>query len=130
MEYLIRLPETLPGANHAVFAWTWINASGNREFYMNCVDIKIRGKPGSFIGRAMTVANYGPDTPAIPEFYGDYNTGINHYINSPNVTVVGHGSDEFEDSAYLASKDTSSNGSDDNDNDDDSDDEVEDGDNG
>ncbi|KAJ2889637.1 hypothetical protein IWW38_004590, partial [Coemansia aciculifera] len=100
MEYLIALPDTLPGANHAVFAWTWVNASGNREFYMNCVDIKIVGKPGWFVGRRMTVANYGPNTPAIPEFYGDYNTGINHYINSPNVTVVGNGSDEFEDLEY------------------------------
>ncbi|KAJ2340177.1 hypothetical protein GGH92_006385 [Coemansia sp. RSA 2673] len=116
MAYSITLPESLPGANHAVFAWTWVNASGNREFYMNCADIKISGRPGSFTGRRMTVANYGPDTPVIPEFYGYYNTGINYYINSHNVTVVGYGSDEFEDLAYVADK--SNNNSDDTYNDD------------
>ncbi|KAJ2750841.1 hypothetical protein GGI19_004867 [Coemansia pectinata] len=110
MEYSITLPESLPGANHAVFAWTWVNASGNREFYMNCADVKISGKPGSFTGRRMTVANYGPDTPVIPEFYGDYNTGINYYINSHNVTVIGYGSDEFEDLAYVASNGEGSKG--------------------
>ncbi|KAJ2692933.1 hypothetical protein H4218_006228 [Coemansia sp. IMI 209128] len=103
LEYSIALPETLPGANHAVFAWTWVNASGNREFYMNCADVKISGKPGSFTGRKMTVANYGPDAPTIPEFYGYYNTGISYYINSRNVTVIGYGSDEFEDLTYVTS---------------------------
>ncbi|KAJ1997971.1 hypothetical protein GGI04_005198 [Coemansia thaxteri] len=93
VEYTVTLPESLPGANHAVFAWTWINASGQREYFMNCVDVKIIGTPGSFNGKKMVVANYGPETPTIPEFYGDYNTGINIYINSPNITVTGHGSD-------------------------------------
>lgn len=31
----------------ALFAWTWFNLEGNREMYMNCVDITIDGGSGS-----------------------------------------------------------------------------------
>ncbi|KAJ2029685.1 hypothetical protein IWW57_001558 [Coemansia sp. S610] len=90
--YTFTLPAALPGASHAVFAWTWVNAIGNREFYMNCADVAIVGNAGSYTGKAMTVANYGPLYPSIPEFMGNYDTGIQLYTTSTSqVTVSGTG---------------------------------------
>jgi hypothetical protein len=31
--------DALP-SDKVVFSWKWINASGEREFYQNCIDIK------------------------------------------------------------------------------------------
>lgn len=39
----VKLPEGLPKCERCTFAWTWINAIGNREYYMNCADIQIVG---------------------------------------------------------------------------------------
>lgn len=90
--YTFTLPKDLPGTDHAVFAWSWVNAMGNREFYMNCGDIYIKGKAGSYSGKQMTIANYGPDHPEIPEFLGNYDTGIDLYTtNITHVTVTGNG---------------------------------------
>lgn len=36
------IPDNLP-TGKAVLAWTWINKTGNREFYMNCAPIEITG---------------------------------------------------------------------------------------
>lgn len=92
LKYSFKLPDGLPGSDNAVFAWSWVNASGNREFYMNCVDVKIEGPPGTFSGKPMTVANYGPGYPEIPEFGRNYETGIELFtINFRNVTVEGPG---------------------------------------
>ncbi|KAI9592198.1 hypothetical protein BDF19DRAFT_388593, partial [Syncephalis fuscata] len=41
--YNIPLPATAPASKNAIFAWSWINASGNREYYMNCADVAIEG---------------------------------------------------------------------------------------
>ncbi|KAJ1960306.1 hypothetical protein GGI12_003875 [Dipsacomyces acuminosporus] len=90
LDFDIPLPANLPGAPRAVFAWTWVNASGNREFYMNCADISIIGPAGSYTGKKMTIANY-PGYPRIPEFLGNYNTGLQYYTNATQVTVSGPG---------------------------------------
>ncbi|WQF81324.1 hypothetical protein CDEST_06338 [Colletotrichum destructivum] len=37
------LPADTPSAKDAIFAWTWFNNIGNREFYMNCAVITITG---------------------------------------------------------------------------------------
>ncbi|KAK2016567.1 extracellular protein [Colletotrichum eremochloae] len=37
------LPADTPSAQDAIFAWTWFNNVGNREFYMNCAVITITG---------------------------------------------------------------------------------------
>ncbi|KAJ1959398.1 hypothetical protein GGI12_004358 [Dipsacomyces acuminosporus] len=89
--YTFTLPSNLPGTSHAVFAWSWVNAEGNREFYNNCGDVAIVGPAGSYTGKKMTIANYGPNYPTIPEFLGNYNTGLQYYTNSPQVTVTGPG---------------------------------------
>lgn len=47
-EWPVRLPSSLPSCQHCTFAWTWVNAIGNREYYsiqiinlVNCADIAI-----------------------------------------------------------------------------------------
>ncbi|KNE56991.1 hypothetical protein AMAG_02754 [Allomyces macrogynus ATCC 38327] len=57
-------------AGKATFAWSWINAIGNREYYMNCADITIEnpaGGGGALAGPKLFVANL-PGYPHIGEF--------------------------------------------------------------
>ncbi|PIA19750.1 hypothetical protein COEREDRAFT_79027 [Coemansia reversa NRRL 1564] len=110
-EYKIKLPKDLPNSDKAVFAWTWVNASGNREFYMNCADVEIKGgSSSSYSGKAVTIANY-PNYPTIPEFNGDYETGIKYYEDAKNITVSPSGGSssgsEGSSAAYVASSDSS-----------------------
>ncbi|KAJ2723527.1 hypothetical protein GGI07_002565 [Coemansia sp. Benny D115] len=87
LSYTFNLPADLPSSDKAVFAWSWVNASGNREFYMNCADVAIKGgSSSSYTGKEMTIANY-PGYPTIPEFNGNYETGMEHYTNAKNITV-------------------------------------------
>ncbi|KAJ1719565.1 hypothetical protein LPJ61_006286, partial [Coemansia biformis] len=72
--YTFNLPKDLPSSDKAIFAWSWVNASGNREFYMNCADVAISGTSKSYTGKEMTIANY-KGYPTIPEFAGNYDTG-------------------------------------------------------
>ncbi|KAJ2846863.1 hypothetical protein J3B02_004301 [Coemansia erecta] len=39
--YDVPVPDYIPAAKKAIFAWTWINAMGSREYYMNCADVRI-----------------------------------------------------------------------------------------
>ncbi|KAL1297554.1 hypothetical protein AAFC00_006122 [Neodothiora populina] len=41
-KYDFTLPSYVPNGQ-ALFAWTWQNLQGNREFYMNCAEVKITG---------------------------------------------------------------------------------------
>ncbi|KAJ2766278.1 hypothetical protein IWQ57_004434 [Coemansia nantahalensis] len=91
LSYSFMLPAGLPAGDKVVFAWAWNNAIGNREFYMNCADVAIRGTGTSFSGPELLVANYGPKTPFIPEFNGNYETGIDLYHARKVVTVTGAG---------------------------------------
>ncbi|KAJ2551240.1 hypothetical protein GGH95_005951, partial [Coemansia sp. RSA 1836] len=87
LSYTFSLPSDLPSSDKAVFAWSWVNASGNREFYMNCVDVAIKGgSSSSYTGPQMVIANY-PGYPTIPEFNGNYETGMEHYTGAKNITV-------------------------------------------
>ncbi|KAJ1918547.1 hypothetical protein H4219_002561 [Mycoemilia scoparia] len=90
--YNIPLPKDLPGGDKVVFAWAWNNAIGNREFYMNCVDVKIEGSGSSFSGPQMIYPNYGPNSPFIDEFNGNYDTGLDLFKNRKQITVNGSGS--------------------------------------
>ncbi|KAJ2655184.1 hypothetical protein IWW48_005677 [Coemansia sp. RSA 1200] len=86
-EYTITLPSDLPSSNSAVFAWTWVNASGNREFYMNCADVAIKGTgASSYTGKQMTILNHAGYT-FIPEFQGNYSTGLEYYTGASEITV-------------------------------------------
>ncbi|KAI9208619.1 uncharacterized protein BJ171DRAFT_211097 [Polychytrium aggregatum] len=66
LNYDIPIPIDIPQADRATFAWTWINAEGNREYYMNCADVKIVSNSNSFSGPELFVANL-PGYPTIPE---------------------------------------------------------------
>ncbi|KAJ2794710.1 hypothetical protein H4S07_006677, partial [Coemansia furcata] len=89
-QYTFGLPSGLPSSDKAVFAWTWVNAIGNREFYMNCADVAISGGSASYTGKQMTIANHN-GYPTIPEFSGNFNTGLEYYNNATTITVSGSG---------------------------------------
>jgi hypothetical protein len=40
------LPADVPTTQNAIFAWTWFNRVGNREMYMNCAVVNIKGGGG------------------------------------------------------------------------------------
>ncbi|KAJ2688921.1 hypothetical protein IWW39_001883 [Coemansia spiralis] len=85
--YTFDLPKDLPSSDKAIFAWSWVNASGNREFYMNCADVAIKGgSSNSYTGTEMVIANYG-DFPLINEFNGNYENGMDLYKNAKRITV-------------------------------------------
>ncbi|KAJ1916650.1 hypothetical protein H4219_003665 [Mycoemilia scoparia] len=93
-KYDIKLPAELPSGD-ATIAWSWVNAIGNREYYMGCVDVKVEGTGGgSFTGPQLLVVNY----PAlgggkiIPEFNGNYETGLDLFKARPSITVGPSGS--------------------------------------
>ncbi|ORX69883.1 hypothetical protein DL89DRAFT_267112 [Linderina pennispora] len=87
LSYTFTLPSNLPSSDRVVFSWSWVNASGNRELYHNCADIAIKGgSSNAYTAKQMTIANY-PGFPTIPEFNGNYETGLELYNNAPNVTV-------------------------------------------
>jgi hypothetical protein len=64
----VTIPSSAPPGN-ATLTWTWVNAAGNREYYMNCVDVTLTGGPkdGKVTGPQNLVANM-PNAPTIPEF--------------------------------------------------------------
>jgi hypothetical protein len=63
----VQVPASAPACESCVFAWSWVNAAGNREFYMNCADVSIRNPSPSngLNGPRMVVANL----PGYPEVY-------------------------------------------------------------
>ncbi|PVU84632.1 hypothetical protein BB559_007513 [Furculomyces boomerangus] len=91
LSYPITIPSTVPAGDHVIFAWSWINAIGNREFYMNCADVAIKSSSQSYSGPEMLIANYGPNTPVIPEFKGNYETGLDLFDSRPYITVYSNG---------------------------------------
>ncbi|KAJ3348377.1 hypothetical protein GGF32_006241 [Allomyces javanicus] len=69
--FRIPVPPGIRSADQAVFQWTWINARGNRELYVNCIDVAINGTSnGTVVGPAPVVANL-PGYPAIDEITSD-----------------------------------------------------------
>ncbi|KAJ1917577.1 hypothetical protein H4219_003140 [Mycoemilia scoparia] len=90
--YDIELPADLPDGE-AVFGWVWNNAIGNREFYMNCIDINVTGGGSGFTGPKMVYPNLN-DNVTIDEFNGNYDTGMELYDGREEMTVgSGSGSD-------------------------------------
>lgn len=89
----VPFPRGLPRCEHCVFAWTWVNAVGNRELYMNCADIGVSStSSGPFTGPSMVVANL-PGFPRIPEFRpgSGQDAGTALYRNAKKVTVRASG---------------------------------------
>jgi hypothetical protein len=67
LSYSVPLPSSAPSSNHAVYAWTWINRIGNREYYWNCADVKIEGGGGKLSGPELLVVDL-PGHTVVPEF--------------------------------------------------------------
>ncbi|KAI8048506.1 hypothetical protein BDF22DRAFT_604382, partial [Syncephalis plumigaleata] len=65
--YNVPLPKGAKNGQ-ALFAWTWITAEGDREFFMNCADVEIDGgsENGSLTGPELFVAQLD-GTPKVPE---------------------------------------------------------------
>ncbi|KAL1923679.1 uncharacterized protein VTP21DRAFT_8659, partial [Calcarisporiella thermophila] len=85
MEFQVPLPSTAGSSDNAVFAWTWVNAMGDREYYMNCADIRIVGRPDGYIhGTQLLLVNY-PGYKTLPEFY-QYD-GRELFSQLENVTI-------------------------------------------
>ncbi|KAJ1910838.1 hypothetical protein H4219_006113 [Mycoemilia scoparia] len=89
LSYDIKLPAELP-SGEATISWSWVNAIGNREYYMGCVDVKVEGGKGdSFTGPKLLVVNHPTlgDGKTIPEFNGNYETGLELFKARPKITV-------------------------------------------
>ncbi|OMH84421.1 hypothetical protein AX774_g2061, partial [Zancudomyces culisetae] len=57
-----------------------------------CADVAIKGvNGGSYTGKKLLIANYGPGTPVVAEFNGNYESGISLLNSRPNITVNGSG---------------------------------------
>lgn len=83
----VTIPSTAPQCDNCTFTWSWVNAIGNREFYMNCADIKINNEhSGQLVGPKMVVANL-PGFPTIPEFPPSIYDGSDLYENAPKITI-------------------------------------------
>jgi len=95
--YAVQIPSSAPASDKVVFAWSWINAEGNREYYMNCADIIIKNsnaayaKDGTVTGPKMLIANM-PGYPTVPEFMGNTETGLELFNSRPTITVRSSGS--------------------------------------
>ncbi|KAJ2530618.1 hypothetical protein GGH20_001789 [Coemansia sp. RSA 1937] len=92
LEYTFMLPANVPASSNAQFIWIWTNAVGYRELYTGIADITITNSGGSksYTGKSAIYPNHaGYDT--IPEFGGDYTTGLSLYDNAPNVTITSSG---------------------------------------
>jgi hypothetical protein len=69
MTYEFPLPSNTPSGLATVF-WTWVNAIGNREYYMECADVNIQNNnnQNSIVsGKELVIANI-LNYPIIPEF--------------------------------------------------------------
>ncbi len=88
----VKLPEDTPACSQCTFAWSWVNAIGAREYYMNCVDIRITNKEPVeeqiIVGERMVVANL-PNFPRIPEFPPATYKGLDLYASAPTISLDG-----------------------------------------
>jgi hypothetical protein len=69
--YTIDLPRNIPDGK-LIFFWTWINAIGNREYYMDCADIQLSRRNivpsmSPILGKKLLIVNL-PGYKTIPEF--------------------------------------------------------------
>ncbi|KAJ1955737.1 hypothetical protein IWQ62_005463 [Dispira parvispora] len=87
----VPIPKEAPNGK-AVFAWSWVNASGKREFYMSCSDIEVQGGgSGSLKGPQMLTPNYDGSSPKIGEFGLSGDDCSNLYTGRPTIEVTSGG---------------------------------------
>ena len=90
MTYNVPLPSNMPSGK-VTFFWTWVNAIGNREYYMECADVNIHNgqsySNGPIVGKELIVLNL-PGYPVIPEFpYLDMYDGREHILNAVDFSI-------------------------------------------
>ena len=73
-DYSFTIPADSPAGDRVILAWTWFNASGNREMYMSCCPIAIIGDGGvPPHGPPLFIANLQVDelvSPTDDDLYG------------------------------------------------------------
>ncbi|KAJ1848769.1 hypothetical protein LPJ73_003882 [Coemansia sp. RSA 2703] len=87
--YEVPVPEKLPAAKSAIFAWSWIPASGDRSYYMNCADVRVEnyGKQQAYTGKELLVVNVPGKETLAPAKYPDKDTLPNMLDARPLITV-------------------------------------------
>jgi len=83
-EYEFMVPASTPAADKILLSWSWINHSGNREFYQNCSPVKVVNSNSNAVLRAPTLfrANSFADGTCIsPE-------GLDVVYPNPGASVV------------------------------------------
>ncbi|ORX98805.1 hypothetical protein K493DRAFT_213751 [Basidiobolus meristosporus CBS 931.73] len=89
--YTVDIPKSAPNGK-VIFGWTWINKTGNREYYMNCADITIQGGSGQCVsGPKNLIANL-PGYTTIPEFTSGGYDGTDLLNKRPYITSCSNGS--------------------------------------
>ncbi|KAJ2296918.1 hypothetical protein IWW55_004960 [Coemansia sp. RSA 2706] len=109
LEYTFKLPADVPSCDNVVVSQTWVNAIGNREWYRDDSLVSIKGSTSatSFTGPQMVIANHN-GYPTIPEFNGNYDTGVDLYENAPIITIYANGGSSTGSSPSAAAPDYSS----------------------
>ncbi|KAK9729688.1 hypothetical protein K7432_000093 [Basidiobolus ranarum] len=91
LNFDVPLPKNAP-SGEAIIAWTWISKEGNRDFYMNCADVTIKGKSGgSITGPKLAIAQL-PSYPRIPEYPEKGWDDVTIFEKRPTITINGKGS--------------------------------------
>ncbi|KNE72145.1 hypothetical protein AMAG_16637 [Allomyces macrogynus ATCC 38327] len=88
----VPIPKSAP-AGTAAFAWTWINAVGNREYYMACTDLVIENPDttAALTGPELLVANLPGFPLRFPEFPGNSYDMREVFEKRRVITVRGNG---------------------------------------
>ena len=68
MTYNVPLPSNMPSGK-VTFFWTWVNAIGNREYYMECADVTVNtnGNTTNIPGKELLIVNL-PGYTNVPEW--------------------------------------------------------------
>ena len=92
LTYEVPLPATAPASSHAVYAWTWINRIGNREYYWNCADVVLDSAvtDGSVTGPKLLVVNI-MGQPIVPEWQGTDKVGTALLEKRPIISITNSG---------------------------------------
>lgn len=115
-------PFTIPPGvknGHAIMAWTWFNTIGNREMYMNCMNVELTGGDGSevpdfpelFVANQGHLGNHCPTTERFNVKFpkpGEYVTTKTEGNPYPLAVPTGRGCSPFAATAASSSTSTSS----------------------
>ncbi|KAK4923677.1 hypothetical protein LTR28_012481, partial [Elasticomyces elasticus] len=80
--YDFTIPDYAP-SGAALFAWTWQNFEGNREYYMNCAEVSIVGS-GSSKSKRRAAGSMG----SLPYLWKANLAGINNCSTTPSTNPV------------------------------------------